>query len=154
MSWIQRILVATDLQLKSAGAVRHGAYLARQLDAELLVLHVVTSKDLGDRETPNREAKRRPDAAVNHATTELDQHVAAVLGDSPPVPTTTRTAFGDPVDEILDVARMENCGYIVLTVESRSRIGKLLLGSHAQQVLLTSEIPVVGVKPDWQPPAT
>ena len=154
MSGIERILVATDLQLKSAGAVRHGAYLAQQLDAELLVLHVVTSKDLGDRDPPKGASERRPDAAVNHAATELEQHVAAVLEGTPPVPTTMRTAFGDPLGEILDVAREENCGYIVLTVESRSRIGKLLLGSHAQQVLLTSEIPVVGVKPDWQPPAT
>lgn len=152
MGGIERILVASDLQLKSAGAVRHGAYLAKQLGAELLVLHVVTSKDLGAHDSPGRDAKRRPDAALNHAARELDQHVVAVLGGNPPVPTTTQTRFGDPREEILEAARRENCGYIVLTVESRSRIGKLLLGSHAQQVLLTSEIPVVGVKPDWQPP--
>lgn len=51
-----------------------------------------------------------------------------------------------PADEILAVAAEVGADLIVLGLRRRSPVGKLFLGSSAQQILLEAECPVVAVK--------
>jgi nucleotide-binding universal stress UspA family protein len=59
-------------------------------------------------------------------------------------PTTGRGA----ADEIVGVAEKSNASLIVLGLRRRSPVGKLLLGSTAQQVLLDAPCAVLAVKAD------
>jgi nucleotide-binding universal stress UspA family protein len=146
---IERILVATDLERKSEAALRHAAFLAGELGAELVVTHVVQSHDLQLEEGVHRP-ERVGDIAMEKAARHLEAHVAKVgLGG---VASHIDVRFGDPALDVIASAVEHHCSLIVITVESRSRLGKLLLGSHAQQIILDSPIPVVGVKPDWALP--
>ena len=52
----------------------------------------------------------------------------------------------DPVDDLVDVADREQAALIVIGLRRRSPVGKLLLGSNAQQILLTADCPVLAVK--------
>jgi nucleotide-binding universal stress UspA family protein len=52
----------------------------------------------------------------------------------------------DPVDDLLDVAEKEDAALIVIGLRRRSPVGKLLLGSNAQEILLRAECPVLAVK--------
>ncbi|WP_188195267.1 universal stress protein [Nonomuraea sp. SYSU D8015] len=52
----------------------------------------------------------------------------------------------DPAAALLDVARQESAELIVIGVRRRSPVGKLLMGSTAQRVLLESDCPVLAVK--------
>jgi len=45
---VKKILVPIDFSDESAGALKHGAALARQTRAELLALHVIPAYDLQD----------------------------------------------------------------------------------------------------------
>ncbi|WP_299518923.1 universal stress protein [uncultured Serinicoccus sp.] len=52
----------------------------------------------------------------------------------------------DVVGDFLDIASEEDAALIVIGVRHRSAIGKLILGSSAQQILLEASAPVLAVK--------
>lgn len=58
-----------------------------------------------------------------------------------------RPAHLDAVDALLDAAAAEDVALIALGVRQRSRVGKLLLGSAVQRIVLESTVPVIAVKP-------
>ena len=53
---------------------------------------------------------------------------------------------GDPADEVLRAAETAHAEFIVIGLRRRSPVGKLLLGSNAQRVLLDAGCPVLAVK--------
>ena len=52
----------------------------------------------------------------------------------------------DLADEFLDVAREANASLIVIGLRHRSQVGKFILGSHAQRILMQADRPVLAVK--------
>jgi nucleotide-binding universal stress UspA family protein len=54
---------------------------------------------------------------------------------------------GDVAGELLRVAAEEQVELIVLGLRRRTPVGKLILGSTAQRILLESPVPVLSVKP-------
>ncbi len=52
----------------------------------------------------------------------------------------------EPADDLVDVADSEQAALIVIGLRRRSPVGKLLLGSNAQQILLKADCPVLAVK--------
>ncbi len=52
----------------------------------------------------------------------------------------------DPADELLTAAEDANADFIVIGLRRRSPVGKLLLGSSSQRVLLDASCPVLAVK--------
>lgn len=52
----------------------------------------------------------------------------------------------DATGDLLDVAEEVNASLIVVGIKHRSPVGKLFLGSSAQQVLLEANAPVLAVK--------
>jgi nucleotide-binding universal stress UspA family protein len=54
----------------------------------------------------------------------------------------------EPAVDLIDVADEVNADFIVIGMRRRSPVGKLLLGSIAQQVLLDASCPVLAVKSD------
>jgi nucleotide-binding universal stress UspA family protein len=52
----------------------------------------------------------------------------------------------DPADDLINVANESNAEFIVIGLRRRSPVGKLILGSNAQRVLLDAPCPVLAVK--------
>lgn len=73
------------------------------------------------------------------AATARDQGVAEVTTFLPATP-------GDLSDAVLEAAAQPDAQMIVIGIPRRSRVGKLVLGSTSQEVLLGSDLPVLGVK--------
>jgi nucleotide-binding universal stress UspA family protein len=80
-----------------------------------------------------------PDAEVDELTDRL-----GVTG----VPFEVRQAPDalDPAEELIGVADATAAEFIVIGLRRRSPVGKLLLGSNAQRVLLDASCPVLAVK--------
>jgi nucleotide-binding universal stress UspA family protein len=53
-----------------------------------------------------------------------------------------------PAEDLLQAAKEENADLIVIGLRRRTPVGKLLLGSNAQDILLKSDCPVLAVKAD------
>jgi len=51
-----------------------------------------------------------------------------------------------PAEDLLEVARERDADMIVIGIRRRSPVGKLVLGSNAQDVLLEADCPVLAVK--------
>ncbi|MGI8954950.1 MAG: universal stress protein [Nocardioidaceae bacterium] len=52
----------------------------------------------------------------------------------------------DPADDLIKVATELNAEFIVIGLRRRTPVGKLILGSNAQRVLLDAPCPVLAVK--------
>lgn len=52
----------------------------------------------------------------------------------------------DPADDLIQVANDVNADFIVIGLRRRSPVGKLILGSNAQRILLDAPCPVLAVK--------
>ena len=52
----------------------------------------------------------------------------------------------DPADDLINVAKEVDAEFIVIGLRRRSPVGKLILGSNAQRVLLDAPCPVLAVK--------
>lgn len=60
--------------------------------------------------------------------------------------TARQVAAIEPADQLLRVAREANAELIVIGLRHRTPVGKFILGSSAQTVLLAAECPVLAVK--------
>lgn len=91
----------------------------------------------------------RGDALVDrrHSSAEDWQSVRQELSDSGvDHEVLQQVEAKDPAEQILDVARQTNAELIVVGLRRRSPVGKLIMGSQAQQILLEADCPVLAVK--------
>lgn len=93
------------------------------------------------------EARRRQEDLVvfNLEGTQLDPEGSELQG----VPVTYRMPDArdrDAVGDFLDAAEEVGASAVVIGVRHRSKVGKFLLGSAAQQILLEANAPVIAVK--------
>jgi nucleotide-binding universal stress UspA family protein len=52
----------------------------------------------------------------------------------------------DPADDVVTVAEQERADLIVIGLRKRTPVGKLIMGSNAQRILLDATCPVLAVK--------
>ena len=91
----------------------------------------------------------RGDALVDdsYASTEQLGSVHALL-DGADVPHEVRQTMGsDIAEQVLKVADETSAELVVIGLRRRSPVGKLIMGSTAQRVLLGAHCPVLAVKP-------
>ncbi|WP_163165374.1 universal stress protein [Arthrobacter sp. Alg241-R88] len=56
--------------------------------------------------------------------------------------------LSDPGDAVIQIAQDRNVDMIVVGLRHRSMVGKLILGSTVQRILLDATCPVLAVRPD------
>ena len=91
---------------------------------------------------------RHAELVVVHTSTEAE--VAALKAEliASGVPFQIKEAADslDPAEELITTAEDRDAEFIVIGLRRRSPVGKLLLGSNAQRVLLDAACPVLAVK--------
>jgi nucleotide-binding universal stress UspA family protein len=136
---IKTILHPTDFSERSHYAFRLACALARDHGARLIVLHVA--------ETPMPIASAG--VVILQPTINLDIPRAQLQRLRPPDPTIPvehRLTVGTAAAAILEEADKSNCDLIVLGTHGRTGLGRLLMGSVAEQVVRRAPCPVLTVK--------
>ncbi len=135
----ERILLAVDGSEHSRRAVTVAGDLSRRYGGEVIVLHVreheVTWGADIDVETAE-EARQLVDGVVR----ELKDSGTNVRGE------VVRIALGQTPRAILDMARDEAVGLIVMGTRGLSDWGRLLMGSVAHKIVHLAEVPVLVVR--------
>ncbi len=115
------IVVGYSAKPEGRAALRRAIDEARLRSSRLIVVHT------------------SPDAEVAQLTAEL-----ATSGV--PYEVAAPTDDLDPAEELIANADRTDAEFIVIGLRRRSPVGKLLLGSNAQRVLLDASCPVLAVK--------
>lgn len=94
------------------------------------------------------EGGRRSDGDAAARLEEQAQEVERRLDELGVLHEVRQTTRGrDAADDIIAAAEDEQADLIVIGLRRRSPVGKLLLGSNAQRILLDATCPVLAVKP-------
>jgi len=136
---VHTILHPTDFSEYSEHALRTACALARDYGARLVPLHVAASPTIGYAEgiiPPDPESYLE---AVRDQLARLDVPDVGIQPDR-------RLEEGDPVSEILRVARETGADLIVMGTHGRTGLSRLLMGSVAELVVRRSSCPVLTVK--------
>ena len=140
---LTHVLAPFDLEAASRPALEYAADLVGP-EGTVTVVHVMTVLSI---ETPTALHETRPleQEAEDRAMAALTEATEALSGRARFL---TEAVFGDPVTEILRAARDADAEAIVIEVKNRSRLGKLLMGSKAQSIILQAHCPVICVPKD------
>jgi len=131
---IMKILVGYDGSNVAASALRLAARHAKAFDAEV---HIVTSLvKAGDRELDQITASEK---GLEQAHTLFEQE--GVRCDTHLLIRGLTSG-----EDLVQFAKENDIDEIIVGVKRRSKVGKLLMGSTAQYVILKSPCPVVSIK--------
>ncbi len=128
------IVVGYEPTKEGRAALERAAQESRLRKTKLIVV----SSARGGRDHGDEEA-RKFDAMLEEIRTELDglgiehEERQFVRGN-------------EPAEDIIDVANEVDADFIVIGLRRRTPVGKLLLGSNAQRILLEASVPVLAVK--------
>ena len=129
---VRTILHPTDFSDCSRGAFAIACSLARDYGARLVLLCVVEpSMAFGD------------GAVSIPVQCDLNTFRGMLDEIKPPdatIPVERKVLGGDPAREILRVAREDHCDLIVMGTHGRSGLGRLLMGSVAENVVATQHV--------------
>jgi nucleotide-binding universal stress UspA family protein len=128
---VQRLLVATDLSARSGRALRRGGVLARQFQAELVLLHVVDD----DQPPPVVAAARRQ-------AEELVRAWGAKLRGSEPE---VLVRAGVPFDVVAQIAAERAVDLVVMGAHRKRILRDVFVGTTVERVMRTGRHPVLMV---------
>ncbi|MBY4226731.1 universal stress protein [Rhodococcus sp. 06-1460-1B] len=121
------VLVVYSNSSEGRAALRHGHHVARVEQLPLVAMDLDNFAGKDDRTT---------DAPI--VDEEYPDEPVQWLGRHRQDP--------DAADELLDTSEEIGATVIVVGIRRRSAVGKLLLGSNAQRILLGADVPVIAVK--------
>lgn len=137
MLTIQTILHPTDLSPRSEYAFHLACALARDHGGSVVVLHVYPPPV-----AHGEVVARRQDDYEE----QLRQHLHRIQAPGLTVCVRHRLAEGAPAEEILRVAGELGCDLIAMGTHGRTGLGRLLMGSVAEEVVRKAPCPVLTVK--------
>jgi nucleotide-binding universal stress UspA family protein len=141
MLTIRRILHPTDFSPSSDAALRLAAVLAKDHDAQVVLLHVIEPPPVG-----SSGAVPAPPPGLPPSRAEVEQRLSALAATLPGLRTECRVAEGPAADAILEAAQETGCDVIVMGTHGRTGLARLLVGSVAEKVVRRAPCPVLTVK--------
>lgn len=150
---IRRILIALDFSSCAHNVARQGAEIARQLGAMPTLLHVVPPPDMPlETRIPVGDGASAREVTVEEflrgsALLRLSRY-AEVLGEHS-MPPRLVVRFGLAAESIVEQAKECGAGLIVMGTRGRTGIARAFLGSVADEVVRSAEVPVTTIRSHW-----
>jgi nucleotide-binding universal stress UspA family protein len=136
---VRTILHPTDFSERCEAAFRVACSLAKDHAARVIVVHVA--------EPPVAPMGMAPSPPLPEGHRGgLEEQLCRFQGSAPEVQVECRVEEGDAATGIVRAARATESDLIVMGTHGRTGLGRLLMGSVAEQVLRTAPCPVATVK--------
>ena len=127
------IVVGYVASPEGEAAVRQGIVEAQLRGVKLIVVYSDHGAQLDSATAVDRAEQLEKVHALLH-TTDVEHDLRHLVRGK------------DPVKDVLDVADEIEADLIVIGIRRRTPVGKLVLGSNSQSILLEASIPVLAVK--------
>jgi nucleotide-binding universal stress UspA family protein len=145
MKPFSRILAAIDFSENSETAFEYALTLAKQFDAELVIMHVINEPvDLRGFYVPHISFEQLEKEIEEGATRMIENFCNARLASFTNYTTTLVT--GIPCDEIVLKAKEINASLVVLGTHGRTGLDHIIFGSTAERVVRLASCPVLTVR--------
>jgi len=138
---IRNILFATDFSASAAHAIPFVRQIAKHYDADLVTLHVRPVVV-----NPMTEPVSWP-TDIEAAKAEDDKHRKEILDAFPGIRTQVRIEEGSIQDHLEAAIEKNNTDLVVIGTRGRTGLGKMLMGSVAEEIFRTVSCPVLTVGP-------
>lgn len=150
MPSIEKILFPTDFSASAEQAAGHAQYLARRFGAELHIIHAVVLHG-DDPANPVYEFPD-PDELYRLAEEAAERRLGALAADAGEVPVYRAHRRGvAPATVILEYAADVGIDLIVMGTHGRRGLGRLVLGSVAEEVVRLASCPVMTLREQEEP---
>lgn len=164
---IKKILYATDLSDSARNAFAYAVSLANRYDAGLTLLHVIDEAPALDRRVVGYissdkwdEIKKRNEqdareiiigktggrVAIGEALNQFCQDVQTDMEDCTFRTDDILVVRGNPVEQILGVAKEKGCDLIVMGTHGHGGFAGAMIGSTARRVVRHSVLPVLVIR--------
>lgn len=144
----KKILVPLDGSSFSEAVLPHVRMLADSVDAEVILLRVMTVGMYESVFAPSAQLplQRNPEEDTR---AQAEGYLQRVAFDYFPPEVTVRleVGSGNTPETILDYVEGENVDLIAMTTHGRSGISRLMVGSVAEEIVRRSHVPVLLVRP-------
>lgn len=145
---ISKVMAALDLSAYSEITFTHALTLARQMNAELILLNVINSRGLDTLDKLQAEgydisSRKYIETLQEERGAEFEKDYLSRVGAVP-----CRLVFrvGVPHQEIIKAIVEEGCDLVVMGTKGRSDLIGTLFGSTAEKVFRRAACPVVSVR--------
>ena len=143
MSEFDSILVATDFSDISGDAFTKAVGLARQLNAQLHIVHIVQIHPANMPQSGNVNVDELEALEEKSAGDSLQK----VLDEQcQGIDVKTHILHGDPAEQVMQTAKEFGVDIIVMGTHGRTGLSHLIMGSVAESVIKNSKTPVLCVK--------
>lgn len=146
---VRHILVGTDFSDRSSAALRYAVGLARELSANLDLLHVVpppARSELAINAYLERALPRVSEEILDEAAREMKRLLSTIPHEG--VKVSTLVEAGDAAATIVRMATELPSDLIVMATHARTGLAELVLGSVAHRVLTCAPCPVLTLRGD------
>lgn len=146
---VRRILIPTDFSETANLALQHAAHLASLTDAEIILLHVVSTFAFRVN-LPEADVDESQNARLSGAIQEKLQSIAKALSAKHGIQVHTRVAYGRIREEVVKVAEDQDADMVILGTHGVSGIREFFMGSNAFRIVSEAGCPVLSVQESAQ----
>ena len=145
MKEIKKILCAVDLSDHSKAVAEYAAFLAKNLDASVIVVYTAPSLSqyVGFHVPPNT-IENFVGEIVSGAEKSMESFVSENFAG---LDAKGQVLIGYAAEEILNRASDEHADLIVMGTHGRKGIDRILFGSVAEKVVKNATMPVLTIRP-------
>ena len=139
----EKILIPVDFSEYSRQALENGIQWAKEMKAELFIIHVADMRYLYALDPLGFDARPSVESELKKEAEEELQNWAKSIS----FPANLEVRIGGPVVQILDCVQENSIDLVILSTHGRSGLKHLLMGSVAEQIVRYSPCSVMTICP-------